>query len=142
MVHVNEARAHELSAGTLRLLGESFVPTDAVHGDGARRLAAEGDFAAVRRVDERAGDAVDDRVLADLGLFQRAGADQAGAVRGDADATVLLEESNAQARAGEVARGPRARRPGADDGDVAVEGQGRGAASWGCMLRGIIRGAR
>jgi hypothetical protein len=41
-------------------------------------------------------------------------------MRGDADATVLLEEPDAQTRACEVARSPRARRTGADDGDVAI----------------------
>jgi hypothetical protein len=89
-------------------------------------------------VNEGAGDAVDDRLLTDLGLLQRAGTDQAGAVRGDADASVLFEEPDTETRAGEIARRPRTGGARSDDGDVAVEGQGRGAASLRCMLNGII----
>src|SRR2546425_942699 len=97
-----QASPDGIGTGDLRLFGKRLVPADAVDRDGARLVAAEGNFTAVGRVDEGAGDAVDDRVFADLGLAQGARADEAGAVGGNADAAVLFEQPNAEAGAREI----------------------------------------
>ena len=120
-LNTGQASADEIGTSDLRLLGKRLVPADAVDRDGARLVAAEGNFTAPGRVDEGAGDAVDYRVFADLRLAQGAGADEAGAVGGNADAAVLFEQPDAEAGAGEVAGRARTSGTGADDGDITVE---------------------
>src|SRR5207249_12214095 len=120
-LNTGQASADEIGTGDLRLFGKRLVPADAVDRDGARLVAAEGNFTAVGRGDEGAGDAVGDRVFADLRLAQGAATDQAGAVRGYADAAMLLEQADAEAGAGQVSGRPRAGRACPDDSDVAVK---------------------
>jgi hypothetical protein len=65
---IGQASAYEAGACSLRLLGECFVPTDAVDGDGTSLVAANRDFAASGSMDEGPGYAVNDRVFADFGF--------------------------------------------------------------------------
>jgi len=90
----------------LGLFGESFVPADPVDGESTSLVAAQRDFTAERRVNEGPCDSVKYRVFADFSLPQCAGANETGAVRGDADAPMLLEQLDAEAGAGEIAGGP------------------------------------
>src|SRR5207247_9370148 len=60
-LNTGQASADEIGTSDLRLLGKRLVPADAVDRDGARLVAAEGNFTATGRVDEGAGDAVNDR---------------------------------------------------------------------------------
>ena len=127
-LHVDSASANEFGAGAHCLLAQRLVPADAVDGDGARLAAAERGLCAVLRMHEGACKAVEDSVLADLRLLQGARADEAGAVRGHADAPVLFQQPDAIALAGQVTSGTRPRRPGADDGDIAIGLHSRASA--------------
>jgi len=126
--HVDDAGSDELGSGVLSLFRECLVEGDAVDGDGAglsgqapvRWGAAEGDLGATLGVDEGAVDPMEHGIIAEAALLESAERDKAGAVGRDADGTVLLEEEDVEAAAGEVAGRAGAGRAGADDGDVAV----------------------
>ncbi len=114
-------RPHHLGAGLLRLFAERLVPLHAVDGDGARGAAAERDLGAGLGVDEGAGDAVDDRLFADLGLRSVRSEISPEQCEGTPTARCSSSSRTRNPRARQVPRRPRARGPGADDGDVAVE---------------------
>ena len=110
----------KLRPGALRLLAEELVQAHAVDCEGPRPVAAHRQGDAARRVHEGAADPVRDYRLMDAGLLQSPLADQPGAVRGDADAPVLLQQRYPEPGGGQVAGRTRTGGAGADHRDVVV----------------------
>jgi hypothetical protein len=97
-------RPYKLGAVGLGLLAEQLVQTHAVYHQSTGLAAAQRQIAAAGGVDVGAGYAVGYYLLPDTRLFQRARADQPGAVGRHADTPVLLQERDPQAGLRQVPR--------------------------------------